>query len=251
MNFKEFKKLPNGILELTLADTKNHSDRKFVIEKEWAIIVEKYLKLRPKNLGTTRLFVNYQKGTCTIPNVGRNKVAKWLFEIATFLNLKNAREYTGHGFRVTSTTVMAEGGSSEFDIQQTGGWKSAQVVREYIHTSTRNRRRINKDIIKYVKIASECDEDDLEQFSDSTTEELKRATTLSSASKDSIAIDKSSDSTDMTDQPPTSNTTNQPSISMNFPTNSNTKNTIPYSFPGLNFTNCTISNFNFILHKNN
>lgn len=66
-------------------------------------------------------FVNYQKGKCTTqPKL-----------IATYLELNDAEEYTGHSFRRTSATLLANESSDMLQLKRHGGWKSGTVAEGY------------------------------------------------------------------------------------------------------------------------
>ena len=70
--------------------------------------------------------------------------------IAQFLELPNAKKYTGHAFRRTSATLLAESGVDMSAIQRHGGWKSAQVALGYVNESdvlkNLTAQQISKDI---------------------------------------------------------------------------------------------------------
>lgn len=67
-------------------------------------------------------------------------------EMAKFLNKPNWKQYTGHAFRRTSTTLLADSGAIMSDIKRHGGWKSSRVAQEYICDSTNNKRKIHDKI---------------------------------------------------------------------------------------------------------
>jgi len=71
----------------------------------------------------------------TSQNIGKNKVAEFPASIATFLQLEHPKEYTGHAFRRTGATLLADSGGSVIDLQRAGGWSSAAVASGYVDES--------------------------------------------------------------------------------------------------------------------
>ena len=73
--------------------------------------------------------------------------------IAQFLELPNVEKFTGHAFRWTSATLLAESGAHMSAIQRHGGWKSAQVTQGYVDESdvlkNLTAQKISKDIYLY------------------------------------------------------------------------------------------------------
>ena len=122
--------------------TKTKISRTFTISGNFYAITKKYANLRPTKASTTRFFVNYQNQKCTVQNVGKNKVAGTPKIIAKFNNLPDASSYTGHAFRRTSATLLADAGGNITDLKRHGGWKSTTVAEGYIADSIGNKRRI-------------------------------------------------------------------------------------------------------------
>lgn len=96
----------NGsMLVVKLPKTKTNKPRKFVIDCEDENIMRmvelyrKYVLLRPPNTPHDRLFVSYRNGKCSIQPVGINSFGKIPSQIAEYLGLRDAKEYTGHSFR--------------------------------------------------------------------------------------------------------------------------------------------------------
>ena len=100
------------LLIVNLPTTKTKKPRIFVISEEFVEIVKKYKALRPSAMVTNRFFINYTKGKCTKQVIGRNKIALMPRIIANFLNLDNPELYTGHSFRRTSATLLADSGAN-------------------------------------------------------------------------------------------------------------------------------------------
>ena len=52
--------------------------------------------------------------------------------IATFLELPNVDEFSGHAFRRTSATLISEKGMGLLELKQHGRWKSTAVCERYV-----------------------------------------------------------------------------------------------------------------------
>lgn len=94
-----------------------------------------------------RLFLRVSKkqnGDDSIYNqpIGINTIGGFPYEIARYLNLPYSTQYTGHTFRRTAATLVAEEGGSLLQIKRLGGWKGNQVVEGYIDSTTRNQIQI-------------------------------------------------------------------------------------------------------------
>jgi integrase len=101
----------NKTMLVTIPVTKTKSVRKFTITGKFYNVVQKYINLRPPNVSTDSLFLNYQKGKCTCQNIGVNKISKMGKEIANYLKLPEAEKYTGHSFRRSSATILVDAGA--------------------------------------------------------------------------------------------------------------------------------------------
>lgn len=62
-------------------------------------------------------------------------------KIANYLKLPNATTYTGHSFRRTSATLLADSGANMTTIKRHGGWKSSTVAEGYIADSIENKAK--------------------------------------------------------------------------------------------------------------
>jgi integrase len=60
------------------------------------------------------------------------------------VKLQNPEEFTGHCFRRTSTTFLADAGANLSNIKRHGGWKSTSVAEGYIENSIQNKINIAK-----------------------------------------------------------------------------------------------------------
>ncbi len=122
--------------------TKTKKRKLFQIDGSFAEIVREYFKLRPPNVPTNRVFVQYRCGKCTCQVMGKNTIAKIPKEVAKYLGLPNHERYTGHGFRRTSTTILANTGVGIDTVKRLGPWDSTKVCEGYIQDSLAHKRKI-------------------------------------------------------------------------------------------------------------
>lgn len=57
-------------------NTKTNVENSFAIRGSMLDIVRKYENLRPASATSDRFFLNYQKGKCTVQNIGKGKFYK-------------------------------------------------------------------------------------------------------------------------------------------------------------------------------
>lgn len=131
------------LLLINLPDTKTNRERSFIVREEYARIVEKYQALRPSKISTNRFFIGYNNGKCTRQVIGKNKISAMPKEIAKYLKLQNPELYTGHCFRRTSASLLADSGADMAQIKRHGGWKSDAVAEGYIENSIQNKNKIS------------------------------------------------------------------------------------------------------------
>lgn len=83
------------------------------------------------------LFLTYHKNIQKFVKspVGKTYLSKIPSIIAAFNKLPNPKSFTGHAFRVTSATLLADSGVSAPNIKRHGGWKSEAMVDEYVRES--------------------------------------------------------------------------------------------------------------------
>lgn len=134
------------ILVVTIPNTKTKVAKTFTITKHLNIY-KKYRSLRPKNYSNENFFINFQKGKCTRQVVGINKIGKVPSDIARYLNLSHADQYTGHCFRRSSASILVETGTDLLTLKQHGGWKSSAVAEGYIETSINKKNDISNRIL--------------------------------------------------------------------------------------------------------
>lgn len=169
----------DGLLILVkIPDTKTHIPRSFTVTDKFFSIVKKYMELRPKNCKIDRFFLNYQNGKCLQQPIGIHKFGSMPSLIATYLKLPDANSYTGHAFRRTSATLLAEAGADITTLKRHGGWKSNQVAEGYIEDSINNKNRICNKIGRYINLDNESSSE-----TPSTLKKNKLPTSVESSSE--------------------------------------------------------------------
>lgn len=99
-----------SVLLVYVPDTKNATSKSFTIVEEEEIgalkLVRKYAALRPNGIMERRFFLAYSNNRCTRQPVGKNTIGSVPTIIAKYLNLDDAKEFTGHCLRRTSSTLL-------------------------------------------------------------------------------------------------------------------------------------------------
>ncbi|KAJ8915478.1 hypothetical protein NQ315_003241 [Exocentrus adspersus] len=90
---------------------------------------------------------DFLQGVCIRQPVGINTFGNMPKNIASFLNLPYPEQYTGHCFRRSSTSILADSGADLLTIKRHGGWKSNTVAEGYIDTSKGNKKKIAAKIL--------------------------------------------------------------------------------------------------------
>lgn len=143
----------NDIIIVTIPDSKNGMSRTFTITScPGSVchleIVKKYITIRLEvKTDNSRFFMRYQSGRCCNQPVGKNTISTIPNKIAQFLNLENPKTYTGHSFRRTSATLLANTGVDVLAIKRHGGWKSATIAESYVADSLCNKNEVANRIL--------------------------------------------------------------------------------------------------------
>jgi len=133
----EFK---NDVILFSIPKTKNYISRMFAVTNEhWIMHIRKYAHLRPSNLKHKRFFVRYHQGKCISQPIGINKIGQAPRVIATFLNLPEPERFSGHCFRRSSASSLANQGGDLITIKRHGGSKSSAVTEGYIDDSLKKK----------------------------------------------------------------------------------------------------------------
>ncbi|XP_045466569.1 uncharacterized protein LOC123675267 [Harmonia axyridis] len=145
---------------IAIRNTKNKIDRNFVIKNSensaisFVAIFRKYVALRKTGTPHSKFFVQYINKECTTRVVGKNMFGTFPRQIAAFLKLENATSYTGHCFRRTSASLLADSGATIDVLKRHGGWKSSNVAEGYIESSIKNEQKISDKIFGQVADSS-------------------------------------------------------------------------------------------------
>lgn len=60
--------------------------------------------------------------------------------------MSDAKAYTGHSFRRTSATLLADSGADITTLKRHGAWESTSVAEGYIENSVQSKRKIGQQI---------------------------------------------------------------------------------------------------------
>lgn len=137
-----------SVLVINIPVTKNYKARSFCVLDNQELnamgLYRKYLALRPENVGHDRFFLSCKKGRCTRQPVGKNTIGGICKKIALFLGLENPSLYTGHCFRRSAATQLADSGGDITMLKRLGGWKSTSVTEGYIDDSMCSKNKISR-----------------------------------------------------------------------------------------------------------
>lgn len=140
-----------SVLVVTIPKTKTNKKRVFTIVDDDLIsalaIYKKYAALRPETVPHNRFFLQYRKGACTVQPVGKNTFGGIPKTIATYLQLPEPGRYTGHSFRRTSATLLADSGADITSIKRHGGWRSTSVAEGYLEDSIEAKNKISRSLL--------------------------------------------------------------------------------------------------------
>lgn len=150
--------IKDDIALIKISTTKNGVKRSFVVTNDdgggipYVKLLQDYIKLRPENAHQDqRLFYRYERGRCVNQVIGKHIISLVPKEIAKFLKLDNVNKYTGHAFRRTSATLLANtSGADILDLKRHGGWKSSSVAEGYIADSYSNKIDASKKILHQI-----------------------------------------------------------------------------------------------------
>lgn len=110
-------------------------------------LVRDYITLRLSGVGHDRFFPPYRQGKCNRQPVGINTFGYLPHQITLFLKLDHHKEYTGHCFRRSSSSLLADSGADLLTVKHHGGWRSNTVAKGYIETSVKNKKKIASHIL--------------------------------------------------------------------------------------------------------
>lgn len=148
MKFGDVKQL-EGTFLISIPKSKTNTTGSFAVTSpkdaasplNYYNFLERYHRLRVA-IGTASdqpYIMQVRFGKCTRQRVGQNSIAKVPQIVANSLGLENPKSYTGHSFRRSSTTALAESGADILTIQRHGRWQSSTVAERYMSESVFHR----------------------------------------------------------------------------------------------------------------
>lgn len=78
--------------------------------------------------------------------IGKNLISKFAEKCAAFLGKPEVQQFTGHAFRRTSATIVADSGASMLALKRHGRWKSDGVATGYVAESKKAKMEISNVI---------------------------------------------------------------------------------------------------------
>ena len=104
-------------------------------------IVHRYFEFSPESERKGRLLRYFVANKGTQRPIGKNKLGKYPQEVAKFLALDPAG-FSGHCWRRTGATILAEADVSVIQLKHAGGWRSDQVCQDYVEESKNEKIKI-------------------------------------------------------------------------------------------------------------
>lgn len=126
---------------------KNENSSFLITHSGWVKLIELYIDCTPKEERTSRFLRKVVKDRktnsikITKAVLGKNTIAKFPQDIATYLNLPDPKGYTGHCYRRTGATILADEGADTLQLKRAGGWKSDTVAQGYVDNSRPQKER--------------------------------------------------------------------------------------------------------------
>ena len=110
--------------------TKTHKERPYTLLGAQAAIFKKYAYLRPTKVPTNRFFLNFQNGKCTVQVIGKNKIAKCPYKIATYLGLPDSTRYTAQA-EINSWTNVDPTLDTNFRLSESACRRAVEMITIY------------------------------------------------------------------------------------------------------------------------
>lgn len=137
----------NGNIFVKIIHAKKGGEASFLIPKkigdyEVGLDWKEYQMRVPHKDGRIWFTPHRTRDTYTDQYVGKNQIGTYAFEIATYLGRQDADKFTGHTFRRTSATILADEGATVLDLKRHGSWKSDSVAEGYVASSLDAKKNI-------------------------------------------------------------------------------------------------------------
>lgn len=158
---------------VSLQQTKTYTPRSFVIPDTASSSINPYAiyctyaGLRPRNIGTRRLFLGYRNGKCIAQPAGMHIIGGVPKKVAEFLALEHPEDYTGHCLRRSGASMVAESCGNLLPVKKIGGWKSSATAEGYLEQSTKGKLEVAKMVLT---TDSHVDSSDLRSMSTSDSD---------------------------------------------------------------------------------
>lgn len=138
---------------IVIPNTKTYQLRTFVITNPtWIAIIQEYVNLRKSIDGLQdRFFMQVRFKKMTRQPYGHNSISNFPHKIASYLKLNNVTTFTGHCFRRTAATLLANNGGDVLQLKRLGGWKSSGIAESYVDHSLDGQLKIARMLSKEVK----------------------------------------------------------------------------------------------------
>lgn len=231
------------VLLIRIPETKNNIERVFTVlnppnsKIDFLSYIKKYIALRPPAVDSPRFFLKYCNNKCTKQPVGINSFGKMPSVIAKFLNLPNPTGYTGHCFRRSSATMLANSGGDLLTVKKHGGWKSSTVAEGYVDSTLSKKNNVSNLILM-----------------NDTPCSSKNIPNLNSIDADTPSTSKHTFNDDFSNSENISNENLNMMANVNAVSNTAvsemTLNSVPNIAKGLNFNKCTNCTFNINIVNN-
>lgn len=175
-----------NVILVNIKNTKNQIERNFVVKNSdknainFIELCKKYMALRKPETAHSRFFVRYVNKQCTTQSIGKNTFGKLPQQIAEFLNLPDSSLYTGHCFRRTSASLLADSGANVDILKRHGGWRSATVAEGYVENSVNNKKIIANQIFGHTQKVATTSKPLSDQAAGASISELSATASASS-----------------------------------------------------------------------
>jgi len=236
------------VLIIKIPDTKNGVERIFTVLNpnnniDFLAYIRRYMALRPSDIATTRLFLKFNGNKCSKQPIGINTFGKIPSIIAEYLKLPNPSCYTGHSFRRSSATMLANSGGDLLTVKKHGGWKSSTVAEGYVDNTITKKIDVSRKILTSNVASTHTGEKSIEDYNVTVSKPTCEGTVLSSEGNEVVDNDTSIPSNQNITITSVNNSVSETS---NVLCNSNNNS----KAHGLPFNNCSFNNCTFNININ-
>jgi integrase len=150
----DVKRLDNGGWEITVSKRKTQKRHAatFVVPPDVdgptspLRYLPAYMALRAEKQvdGHEPLFWQVRRGKMTKQRVGENSFNEMTKNMASFLELADAEQYTGYALRRSSATLAAENGANSMQMKTHFGWKNDKMANRYVDSTTKSKAEMSR-----------------------------------------------------------------------------------------------------------